>query len=113
MSYTIDVEKNNLIVHFYGELDHHISEKARLKIDQKYKDDNLKNIILDLTQLSLMDSSGIGLIMGRYKNVIENNGKIAIISSNVYVDRLIRMSGLLKIIKSYKNIEEALESMER
>lgn len=113
MSYTIDIEKNNLIVHFYGELDHHISEKARLKIDQKYKDNNLKNIILDLTQLSLMDSSGIGLIMGRYKNVIENKGKIALISSNVYVDRLIRMSGLLKIIKVYKNLEEALESLER
>ena len=60
-----------------------------------------------------MDSSGIGLIMGRYKNVIENKGKIAIISSNVYVDRLIRMSGLLKIIKAYKNLEEALESLER
>lgn len=113
LSYTIDIEKNNLIVHFYGELDHHISEKARLKIDQKYKENNLKNIILDLTHLSLMDSSGIGLIMGRYKNVIEKKGKIAIISSNVYVDRLIRMSGLQKIIEVYKNLAEALESLER
>lgn len=112
MSYTIDTEKNSLVVHFYGELDHHISEKARLKIDMKYKESNLENIILDLTQLSLMDSSGIGLIMGRYKNATENKGKLAIVSSNVYVDKLIRMSGLPKIIETYKSIEDALETLE-
>lgn len=111
MSYTIEKIKNNLIVHFYGELDHHISEKARLKIDEKYLEGNLKNIVLDLTQLSLMDSSGIGLIMGRYRNVKENRGNILIVSANTYIDRLIRMSGLLKIISTFSSVEEALESI--
>ena len=106
-------KNSNLIVHFYGELDHHVSEVARLKIDNKYSDSNLKNIILDLTQLTLMDSSGIGLIMGRYKNVTEKKGKMAIVSSNVYIDRILKMSGLIKIIKIFTNLEDSLEYIER
>lgn len=113
LGYTIECKNSNLIVHFYGELDHHITEIARLKIDHKYSDSSLKNIILDLTQLTLMDSSGIGLIMGRYKNVIEKKGKIAIVSSNVYIDRIIKMSGLTKIIKVFSSIEDSLEYIER
>lgn len=111
MSYTIEVKKPNLIVHFYGELDHHITEKARVKIDQKYLENNLKDIIIDLTQLTLMDSSGIGLIMGRYRNVIERKGKILIISSNIYIDRIIKMSGLLKIVEVYSSIDDALKNL--
>ncbi len=113
MGYTLEVKKLNLLVHFYGELDHHITEKARLKIDHKYKENNLNNILLDLTQLTLMDSSGIGLIMGRYRNVIDQKGKMVIVSSNVYIDRILKMSGLLKIIKVFSNLEEALEYLER
>ncbi len=113
MGYTIETKNSNLMVHFYGELDHHITEIARLKIDHKYSDINLKNIIFDLSQLTLMDSSGIGLIMGRYKNVTEKKGKMAIVSSNVYIDRILKMSGLLKIIKVFTNIEDSLEYIER
>lgn len=113
MGYTTEIKRRNLIVHFYGELDHHITEKSRLFIDQKYKDNDLKNIIIDLTQLTLMDSSGIGLVMGRYKLVNSNNGEIVLISSNVYIDRIIKMSGLLKIIEVYTKLEDALSKLER
>lgn len=70
-------------------------------------------MVLDLTQLSLMDSSGIGLIMGRYKNIINKKGKLLLISSNTYVDRIIRMSGLTKIIEVYTTLDEALQKLER
>ncbi len=113
MGYTTEIQKTNLIVHFYGELDHHITEKARLIIDQKYLGNNLKNIIFDLTQLSLMDSSGIGLIMGRYKNTVDKKGRLLLISSNIYIDRIIKMSGLTKIIEVYSSMDEALEKLER
>jgi len=108
VNYTIDIKDSNLIVHFYGELDHHITEKARNILDQRYMTNNLKNIIFDLTHLSFMDSSGIGLIMGRYKNCVERNGNVYIISDNVYIDRIIKMSGLQKIIKVYKTLDEAI-----
>jgi len=108
---SVEKHKNNLLVQFKGELDHHTTENVRQKIDQQYFDQRLKNIILDLRGLTFMDSSGIGLIMGRYRNCIEKNGIVAIISDNSYVDKMLNMSGLLKIIKVYKTIESATENL--
>lgn len=101
----------NLYVEFKGELDHHSTEEARKKIDKYYYENNLTNIMFDLRNLTFMDSSGIGLIMGRYKNAIENKGKLVIVSSNAYIDRIIKMSGLPRIIDIYSDFNEALEKI--
>lgn len=108
---SVEKHKNNLLVQFKGELDHHTTENVRQKIDQQYFDQRLKNIILDLRGLTFMDSSGIGLIMGRYRNCIEKNGLVAIVSDNSYVDKMLKMSGLLKIITVYTTIESATENL--
>lgn len=104
----MDVLKNYLIVKLKGELDHHTSEDLRKKIDQQYYKKNLLNIVLDLRGLSFMDSSGIGLIMGRYKNCMDRKGKVYVISTNPYIDRILKMSGLLKIVNTYSSIDEAI-----
>lgn len=111
MSYTFEIRDKNLIVHFYGELDHHMTKGARKDIDNKYFQNNLKNIIFNFSNLTLMDSSGIGLVMGRYKNVVDKKGKALIVSSNVYIDRIIKMSGLLKIVNVYSDLNSALENI--
>ncbi len=105
----MDILKNYLIVKLKGELDHHTSEDVRKKIDQQYYNNNLMNIILDLRGLSFMDSSGIGLIIGRYRNCKERKGRVFIVSTNPYIDRILKMSGLLKIINIYSSIDEAIK----
>ncbi|HSH36434.1 anti-sigma F factor antagonist [Schnuerera sp.] len=109
MELSIDILQNYLIVRLKGELDHHTSEDIRKKIDQQYYNNNLLHIILDLRDLSFMDSSGIGLIMGRYKNCKERNGKVLIISTNSNIGRILKMSGLLKIINMYSSVDEAIK----
>lgn len=111
MYLSVEKHKNNLLVQFKGELDHHTTENVREKIDQQYFDPKLRNIILDLRGLTFMDSSGIGLIMGRYRNCVEKKGAMAIVSDNAYVDKMLRMSGLLKIVSVYPTIEAANESL--
>ncbi len=77
MRLSTNIVKDYLIVAFEGgELDHHTTEEARMKIDSLYYDNNLSNMILDLRKLNFMDSSGIGLIMGRYRNCKERQGGI-------------------------------------
>ncbi|HLR21886.1 MAG TPA: anti-sigma F factor antagonist [Tissierellaceae bacterium] len=109
----LDLEKNNkcLIAKFKGELDHHSSESTREKIDNYYLENNLQSIILDLRGLTFMDSSGIGLIMGRYKNTIDRKGKLIVINDNNYVERILNMSGLLKIVELYPSIDIALNNL--
>ena len=107
----MEIVNNVLVVKLGGELDHHSAESTRKKIDEAIMENNLKNVILDLKDLSFMDSSGIGLIMGRYRNISENNGKLLVISGNQYVDRILKMSGLLKIIKAYPKLDTALKNI--
>lgn len=110
MQLLLDTIDENLIVKFKGELDHHGSEKAREKIDEWYYDKVKKNIIFDLRELKFMDSSGIGLVMARYKMCRENGGKVLIVNDNPNIQRILRMSGILKIIDVYSSIDNALKN---
>jgi len=105
-----EIIKDNLIIRLEGELDHHTSEEVRRKIDSEYYNNNLLNMVLDLGGLNFMDSSGIGLIMGRYKNCKEQGGKLSIVNINSKVERILEMSGLMKIVNIYITVEEALKS---
>ena len=69
---------------------------------------NVKNIVFDFKDVSFMDSSGIGLIMGRYKKVMFIGGKAAVTNVGNAVDRIFKISGLYKIIEKYDTIQEAL-----
>lgn len=102
---------NNLIVKLKGELDHHSSEEVRKKIDKYYSGGNMLNIIMDLNELSFMDSSGIGLVMGRYRNASDRRGKLSIACENESIKRILDMSGLLKIIKLYPTLDIAIKNI--
>lgn len=106
----LDTIDENLIVKFKGELDHHSSEASREKIDEWYYDKLKKNIVFDLRELNFMDSSGIGLLMARYKMCSENGGKVLIVNDNQNIQRILRMSGILKIIDVYSSIDDALKN---
>ena len=106
-----ETKDNSLIVKLKGELDHHSSESIRLKIDNNYNGNNHLNMVMDLNELTFMDSSGIGLIMGRYRNVVENKGVLLIVCDNNAIKRMLDMSGLLKIIKLYPSLDIALDKI--
>lgn len=100
-----------LVVSFSGELDHHTAENIRKKIDSYYDEKMLKNIVLDLDNLNFMDSSGIGLILGRYKKAMNNNGKLLLANASTRVKKILVMSGITKIIKIYDSVSNALDNI--
>ncbi len=106
---TYDIVDSQLIVKLSGELDHHTSESLRKKIDQCYNSRNLSSIIFDLRDLKFMDSSGIGLIMGRYKICKEKSGNVSIVSTSPYINRILKMSGIYKIIRVFSTIDDAIK----
>ncbi|MDE7512364.1 anti-sigma factor antagonist, partial [Pediococcus pentosaceus] len=69
MSLQIDLEQKGsvLLVRLQGELDHHTAEELRGQVEQVLADGQVKHIVLNLELLSFMDSSGLGVILGRYK----------------------------------------------
>ncbi|HEX3030506.1 MAG TPA: anti-sigma F factor antagonist [Clostridia bacterium] len=101
---------NTLIVAIIGELDHHTAEYVRCKIDSELIKATSKNVIFDFQKVGFMDSSGIGVLMGRYKYILQLNGKASIINLNPQIKRIFEMSGLLKFIPLYDNINDALNA---
>ena len=81
MPMNIKTHHNTLIVKIQGELDHHTAEGIRDELDNKLENQRIKNIIFDFSGLHFMDSSGIGVLMGRYKKIAQRNGHCLLYTS--------------------------------
>ena len=91
--------KSTLTIKLSGELDHHYVERIRRELDEMAADPQVKQIIFDLSKLTFMDSSGIGMIIGRYKQMARRGGKVSVRCSKGRVDRIFEMAGLYQIIE--------------
>ena len=103
--------EDTLVVRLIGELDHHSAEEVRVKIDDRIERDNIKKVIMNFKEVTFMDSSGIGVVIGRYKKVQNRNGQVCVAEVNRRVDKVFSLSGMYKIIKSYESIDEAIRSI--
>lgn len=99
---------NNFLIKFFGEIDHHYTEEIRDKIDREFKKSSAKNILFDFSDVTFMDSSGIGMIIGRYKLAKERGGEAFSFGLKDNTKRIFEMSGLLKLIKCFKTKEDVL-----
>ena len=105
--------KNALAVFLEGELDQYAAAEIKSKIDVEMENSEKKNLIIDLSKVTLMDSSGIGLIIGRYKILNPIGGKVAISGGIGAVKKVIELSGIQKLIPYYNSVEEADRSFKK
>ena len=83
-----------------GELDHCCAQRIRSELDGMLADQTLQHMILDFSQMNFMDSSGIGVILGRYRILRDRGGTLSVTRMNRHVARIFHMSGMDKIIHS-------------
>ena len=107
---TVLFVNNNLVVKLEGEIDHNNSAILRHQIDKEINNRPVRNLIFDLENVNMMDSSGIGMILGRYKNIKALNGNVFIARPKQEILKIINISGLHKIIPVYKDINKAINS---
>jgi len=100
-----------LIIKIMEDMDHHSAQYLRQKIDFEIVKATVKNIIFDFSNVNFMDSSGIGVVVGRYKNIEKLNGKAAIVNASPKIMQIFEMSGVLKIIPAYSDLDKAISSM--
>lgn len=98
---------DKLLVGLDGELDHFCAQSVRRELDGMLTDAAIRHLILDFSGLTFMDSSGIGVILGRYRILRERGGDVAVIHMNTHVSRIFRMSGMNKVIKELDQKQEA------
>lgn len=112
MNIDIKMQKNILIATLNGEVDHHYSKIIKARIEEEYNTLKAKNIVISFKNVRFMDSSGIGVIIGRYKFAKSRGGTLVACDLTMEVKRIFDISGLTKIINVYDNIEEAVKSIE-
>ena len=84
------------------EIDHRSAEKWTKILRKKIAEEHPKRLILDFSEVTMMDSSGIGLILGRYKQMKELGGEIIVKNTSRQVDCVLRLSGLYQIIRKWE-----------
>lgn len=105
-----EVIQNCLVIYISNDLDHHTVTLLRDYSDRLIEAGNIRHIVFDFTDVDFMDSSGIGLIMGRYKKVMFLGGKAAVSHVGEMVNRIFGLSGLYKIIEKYDTAKDAVEA---
>lgn len=97
----LEFENSVLTAHLSGELDHHSAAVIRKKIDSKTEILKPKTLKLDYKNVQFMDSSGIGLIMGRYRQMSLIGGSVEVTNVPPHLKRMFSLSGIetLGVIK--------------
>lgn len=85
-------------VRLSGELDHMQTARLRRELDELIADPGVKRLVFDLSELNFMDSSGIGMIIGRYKVMTRRGGSVAVRAGR-QVSRILELSGLYQIVE--------------
>ncbi len=91
---TIHQEANTLIAQLSGEIDHHAAEQMRIKIDNRVNELCPKILVLDFALVSFMDSSGIGLILGRHKLVNAIGGMVVVQKVSSDIQKVLALAGI-------------------
>lgn len=99
MQVRIDVKESTLFAFLSGDIDHHTAKAIREEIDNSIDEHEPTLLVLDFGEVSFMDSSGIGLVMGRFKKMQTINGEITITNTPLYISKVMRISGIEKLAK--------------
>lgn len=110
MNVTIEASGSIVIAYLIGEIDHHTATEVREKIDTVIKEKKPTHLILDFKNVSFMDSSGIGLVMGRYRLIqsISPTATLEIKNVTIQTKKIMELAGLgriavIKEVKEYEN----------
>ena len=96
------VQENCLTIFLPGELDHHNAEEIRKRSDYLIDQNHIRYVIFDFTDTTFMDSSGISVIMGRYKRIYMLGGEVCAVHTSERMKKILTMSGVTRIMQIYE-----------
>ena len=106
-SFIYEAKGSTLIIHMPRELDHHNSRNLRYETDLLMAENYVSKIIFDFSKTTFMDSSGIGILLNRYKQMKASGGSTSFYGASSQVLRILKIGGILSLMPQYENKEEA------
>lgn len=99
MAVKIEQKGEILTAYLEGEIDHHTARKIRSEIDLAIEKYMPSLLVLDFFDVSFMDSSGIGLVMGRYKLLRSSKAELYITNTPSQIYKVMKLAGIEKLAK--------------
>ena len=90
--------RDTLTVRITGELDHCSAPQIRRELDRMISEPGIRHLVLDLSGMTFMDSSGIGVILGRYRLMARRGGDVSVRHMNPHVEKIFLLSGMNQVI---------------
>lgn len=98
-----------LVIRLEGDLDVCGANEFRTIADEALELTGAKHILLNMKGVSFIDSSGLGVVLGRYKRVAQHGGQIFIVHLEPQVKRIFELAGLMKLLTVHQSEEQALD----
>ena len=96
------VQENSLTIFLPREVDHHVAEELKREVDEMIGRNHIKIVIFDFQETDFMDSSGIGVIMGRYQKLRLLGGSVAATHVSDRIWRILHLAGVTKVLEVEK-----------
>lgn len=109
-TFTYEARGQVLVIHLPKELDHHNCRNLKYETDLLFAENYISKIVFDFSRTEFMDSSGIGILLNRYKQIVANGGKVVICGVNPQVGRILHVGGITRLMKHYDSKEAAIFS---
>lgn len=109
MEQEFQIKGTTLTIRLPKEIDHHNAEEIRGEADRILQRKLIRVIVFDFRETEFMDSSGIGMIMGRYKNMRFMGGTVIAVHVSERMQRILTMSGIYKLIDIYEDMPEQMK----
>lgn len=106
-----EVAGSVLILRLHGELDISSAEGFRREVEQALVETNRRAVVLSCRHLSFLDSSGLGAILGRYRQLQGRGGRMAVAGVSGRVKTVLDMSGVSKLIPVYDSEKKAVQAL--
>ncbi len=102
MERNLSIRGNELIVYMPEEVDHSSASDLRAAADLVLENYDIHRIVFDFSETLFMDSSGIGMMMGRYRNIVKKGGDMMAVHANQRIEKILYLSGIYKLIPIVK-----------
>lgn len=107
--YKVKLNEKQIYIEFYGDIDDSVCPIYKEEISNIIKQNKSKNLILDFKNVTFVDSSGIGFILGRYNQLKTYRKKVYIANTNEQIKKIFKIAGIYTIISEYSTRKEEVK----
>ncbi|MBR2848427.1 MAG: anti-sigma factor antagonist [Clostridia bacterium] len=102
----IHMKNDEMLCVLGGDIDHHSARTVRMQIDEDLYRRRPQKLVLDLSKVEFMDSSGLGLILGRFSKASEIGAECVLLNPNENVTKILDVAGIKRLIRIERSFEK-------